>query len=213
MPPQRRPAMTPPVVFDEAAWAEDLLRASATARRVATEARGEFDTNGVPIAQLKACDPEGPEGTQLPHCLKVYLPAPDGPHGMVFEMSGSAVDCGSCTARSGCGTQAPRCDSRRRPGDLRLEQFAELRDHARAPHRPPASVRKFAYVDSASDVRVAVPEKERHLVDALARHESPTGDRVTEAVHRWKGSDGDGHGPTSLVDLVGASGTRADRSR
>lgn len=78
--------MTPPVVFDEAAWAEDLLRASATARRVATEARDQFEANGVPIAQLKACEPEGPAGTRLQHCVKVYLPAPDGPHGMVFEI-------------------------------------------------------------------------------------------------------------------------------
>jgi hypothetical protein len=86
MPEQRRPAMTPPVVFDDIAWAEDLLRASATARRVGTEARGEFETKGVPIAQLKACEPEGPAGTRLPHCVKVYLPAPEGPHGMVFEI-------------------------------------------------------------------------------------------------------------------------------
>ena len=86
MPQQRRPAVTPPVVFDDAAWTEDLLRASGTARRVATEARGEFETNGVLIAQLKACEPEGPGGTRLPHCVKVYLPVPDGPHGMVFEI-------------------------------------------------------------------------------------------------------------------------------
>jgi hypothetical protein len=90
MPQQRRPARTPPVVFDDTAWAEDLLRASATARRVATEARGEFEIRGVPIAQLKACEPEGPAGTRLPHCVEVYLPAPDGPHGMVFE-----IDSGS----------------------------------------------------------------------------------------------------------------------
>lgn len=53
---------------------------------MAAEARGEFEANGVPIPQLKACEPEGPGGTQLPHCVKVYLPAPDGPHGMVFEI-------------------------------------------------------------------------------------------------------------------------------
>jgi len=78
--------MTPPVVFDEAAWSEDLLRASASARRVATEARSQFETDGVSIAQLKACEPEGPAGTRLRHCVKAYLPAPDGPHGMVFEI-------------------------------------------------------------------------------------------------------------------------------
>ena len=49
----------------------DLLRASATGRHVATEGRDQLETNGVPIAQLKACDPEGPGGTQLPHRVKV----------------------------------------------------------------------------------------------------------------------------------------------
>jgi hypothetical protein len=73
-------------VFDEAAWAADLLRASAAGRRVATDARNEFETNGVPIEHLKACEPEGPAGTRLPHCVKVYVPAPDGPHGMVLEI-------------------------------------------------------------------------------------------------------------------------------
>ena len=86
MPLQRRPPRTPPVVFDEAAWAADLLRASATGRPVATAARNEFETNGVPIEHLNACEPEGPAGTRLPHCVKGYLPAPDGPHGMVLEI-------------------------------------------------------------------------------------------------------------------------------
>jgi hypothetical protein len=81
-----RPARTPPVVFDDAAWAEDMLRASAAARAVAERARDDFEQSGVAIDQLKACAPEGPDGTELPHCLKVYLPAPDGSHGMVFDI-------------------------------------------------------------------------------------------------------------------------------
>ena len=78
--------MTPPVVFDDTAWAEDLRSGLCDRRRVAAEARGEFETNGVSIEQLKACEPEGPAGTRLQRCVKVYLPAPDGPHGMVFEI-------------------------------------------------------------------------------------------------------------------------------
>jgi hypothetical protein len=54
---------------------------------VAENARAEFERNGVAIDQLKACQAEGPDGTELPHCLKVYLPAPEGRHGMVFEIS------------------------------------------------------------------------------------------------------------------------------
>jgi hypothetical protein len=35
---------------------------------------------------LLACDEEGADGTQLAHCLKVYLPPPDGKFGMVFRV-------------------------------------------------------------------------------------------------------------------------------
>jgi hypothetical protein len=41
----------------------------------------------VPIAALQACDPERPGGAQLRRCLKVYVPAADRPHGMVFEIT------------------------------------------------------------------------------------------------------------------------------
>jgi pyruvate/2-oxoglutarate dehydrogenase complex dihydrolipoamide acyltransferase (E2) component len=33
-----------------------------------------FETDGVPIAQLKACEPEGPAGTRLPRCVKATIP-------------------------------------------------------------------------------------------------------------------------------------------
>ncbi len=74
------------MVFDNAAWNEDLLRASVGARRVAENARAEFERNGIAIDQPKSCEAEGPDGTELPHCMKVYLPAPNGAHGMVFEI-------------------------------------------------------------------------------------------------------------------------------
>lgn len=63
-----------------------MLGASAAARAVAADARREFEQRGIAIEQLKPCDPEGSDGTQLPNCVKVYLPASDGPHGMVFEV-------------------------------------------------------------------------------------------------------------------------------
>jgi hypothetical protein len=87
MPSRSRPARTPPVVFDDAAWDEELLRASTAARAVAHHARRTFAAYGVAIDQLKACAAEGPDGTELPHCVKVYLPPSAGPHGMVFEIS------------------------------------------------------------------------------------------------------------------------------
>jgi len=41
MPQPERPARTPPVIFGSAAWAEDVLRASAAAQRVAEAARAD----------------------------------------------------------------------------------------------------------------------------------------------------------------------------
>jgi hypothetical protein len=86
VPEQVRPARTPPVAFDAAAWEEDMRRASTAGRAVADAARREFEERGVAITELKPCDAEGSDGTQLPNCVKVYLPSPDGPHGMVFEI-------------------------------------------------------------------------------------------------------------------------------
>jgi hypothetical protein len=40
----------------------------------------------VPIDHLLACDEEGTEGTRLLHCVKVYLPHPNGKFGMVFRI-------------------------------------------------------------------------------------------------------------------------------
>lgn len=86
MPRPERPARTPPVIFGTAAWAEDVLRASAAAQRVAEAARADYERDGVPVADLRACQAEGPDGTRLEHCVKVYLPPPAGQHGMVFRI-------------------------------------------------------------------------------------------------------------------------------
>jgi hypothetical protein len=59
MPKRRPPPRTPPVVFGEAAWAADWLRASAT---------------------------RATRGYQHAEGLRDDLPAPDGPRGMVFEI-------------------------------------------------------------------------------------------------------------------------------
>jgi len=64
-----------------------MTRASSAARRVATAARQEYEEVGVPVDELKPCDPEGPGGTELNHCVKVYVPAPAGPYGIVFRIA------------------------------------------------------------------------------------------------------------------------------
>jgi hypothetical protein len=86
VPQPERPARTPPVIFGSSAWAEDLLRASVGAQEVAQTARAQFEPSGIPVADLRACQAEGPDGTRLESCVKVYLPAPAGPHGMVFRI-------------------------------------------------------------------------------------------------------------------------------
>jgi hypothetical protein len=75
-----------PALFDDAAFAEDLKRTSDAGREVATAARSEYEQDGAPIDDLLACDEEGPDGTMLTNCMKVYLPRPAGKFGMVFRI-------------------------------------------------------------------------------------------------------------------------------
>ena len=79
-------AVRAPAQFDDVAFAEDLKRTSDAGRQVAEAARREYERDGVPIDVILACDEEGPEGTTLQHCMKVYLPRPDGKFGMVFRI-------------------------------------------------------------------------------------------------------------------------------
>ncbi len=73
-------------LFDDAAFVEDLNRAGDTGREVALAAKNEYEHDGVPIDQLLACDDEGPDGTELANCMKIYLPRPAGKFGMVFRI-------------------------------------------------------------------------------------------------------------------------------
>lgn len=73
-------------LFDDAAFAEDLGRASDAGQKVARATRSKYEQNGVPVDVLLACEEEGIDGTRLAHCVKVYLPPPDGKFGMVFRI-------------------------------------------------------------------------------------------------------------------------------
>jgi hypothetical protein len=73
-------------LFDDAAFVEDLNRASEAGRVIALAARKDYEQDGVPTEQLLACEGEGPEGTALANCVKVRLPHPDGKFGMVFRI-------------------------------------------------------------------------------------------------------------------------------
>ena len=73
-------------LFDDAAFAEDLARASDAGQKVAHATRTAYEEDGVPVDVLLVCDEEGADGTRLAHCVKVYLPPPDGKFGMVFRI-------------------------------------------------------------------------------------------------------------------------------
>ena len=85
MPSARRRGYAP-VVFDDAAFDEDMKRLSASAAEVARQARSRYEAAGVPVADLRGCAEESNDETTLPRCLKVYLPEPAGRFGMVFRL-------------------------------------------------------------------------------------------------------------------------------
>jgi hypothetical protein len=73
------------VLFNEGAFAEDTMRSGRAGAEVLREVRNRFERDGVELKTLRRCDPEGRDGTELPACFKVYLPAPNGKFGMVFR--------------------------------------------------------------------------------------------------------------------------------
>ena len=93
------------VAFDELAWHEDLRKATGSARRIGEEARSPLEREGQAIDALFACAEEARDGTRLPGCVKVYLPPPGGPLGLVFRLA-KAKDGDSISTiwHSACGT-------------------------------------------------------------------------------------------------------------
>jgi hypothetical protein len=75
------------VAFDELAWHEDLRQATGSARRIGEETRSRLEREGQAIDALFACDEEARDGTSLPGCVKVYIPPPGGPLGLVFRLA------------------------------------------------------------------------------------------------------------------------------
>jgi hypothetical protein len=75
-----------PVVFTDDAFDEDIAHAGSGDRAVAEAARRRYERDGAPIGELRKVEAEGRDGTILPGCLNVYLPAPDGRFGMVFKL-------------------------------------------------------------------------------------------------------------------------------
>lgn len=74
------------VLFDAALLAEDANHSTLKARSILDDAVRALARDGIPVDRLKACEDQGRDGTRLPGCAKTYLPAPDGPWGMVFQL-------------------------------------------------------------------------------------------------------------------------------
>ena len=74
------------VVFDDLAFSDDLSRTTEHGRSIAVDTRAAYERDGCPVDPPLACDEEATDGTDLPTCVKVYLPAPIGKFGMVFTI-------------------------------------------------------------------------------------------------------------------------------
>ena len=60
--------------FDPDAFREDMARTTPAGRDTAEAAKRRYEASGIPRSELRPCDQEHRDGTQLPQCLKVYLP-------------------------------------------------------------------------------------------------------------------------------------------
>ena len=74
------------VLFAPDAIAEDLEHATTAARKIGETAVARLGVDGIAADQLISCKAEGRDGTELPGCVKTYLPWPAGRCGMVFEL-------------------------------------------------------------------------------------------------------------------------------
>src|SRR5881227_3919551 len=75
------------VGFDEDALSEDLARLSPRGQQALRRGREEFERDGIPAERLLACHAEHSSGTDLPGCLKTYLPDWNGEWRMVFQIA------------------------------------------------------------------------------------------------------------------------------
>lgn len=72
------------VRVDDAVLEEDLAHATDAGRAAIGRSLREFEREGIPAAWLRRCQPDHRDGTDLPGCVKAYIPPPDGQWGAVF---------------------------------------------------------------------------------------------------------------------------------
>lgn len=68
----------------DGALAEDLAHASQAAKAAIEPLVAQLRSGGVPAHQLKRCEDQARDGTELKGCVKLYIPPPAGRWGAVF---------------------------------------------------------------------------------------------------------------------------------
>jgi hypothetical protein len=76
-----------PARFDEKQVEDDLAHLPDGAATALRSLRRDIDRDGgIAASRLKKCEAEGRDATNLPGCLKTYVPWPDGRYGVVFQI-------------------------------------------------------------------------------------------------------------------------------
>jgi hypothetical protein len=119
-----------PVHFDDALFAADLARFPAAGQQAVEAARGRYERTGVPAEERRQCHADHPSGTQLPGCMKVYVPDFGGPWRIVFQIAWLAENELGLEYVAASVGHVPR-GTRRRD----VYQLAHYRLHGRWPGR------------------------------------------------------------------------------
>lgn len=119
-----------PVHFDDLLFSADVARLPEAGRQALEAARARYERDGVPAAERRHCHAEHPSGTQLPGCLKVYLPDFGGPWRIVFQIAWLDEE-GLGLEYVAAGVGHPPPGTRRRD----VYQLAHYRLHGRWPTR------------------------------------------------------------------------------
>ncbi len=84
MPTPRRP-VTFRVRFNDALFASDIDHCRPEGQDIAQSAREQLERDGISQSLLMSCGGEHRDGTDLPGMVKLYLPMPYGPWGLVLQ--------------------------------------------------------------------------------------------------------------------------------
>lgn len=76
-----------PAVFDDALFEADLQRVGGSGRVALRAARRRIERDGLPADARRRCQTDHAGGTDLPGCVKTYVPGPGGAWRIVFQVT------------------------------------------------------------------------------------------------------------------------------